>query len=105
MRLAATTSVDQLPTLLNNETFVLYTAFDPVPIERPYIAAEISADDSTENLLSSFRAGDSASTEGINDIDIYVNGPLLEGTRYTAFIWGFAPAVPVSGSPSMEDHC
>ena len=65
--------------------------------DTPYIASEISS--SGYSVLSSrvFVVGDENKTRNVNDFpELYRNGPLLQLTNYSVFVWGFLPAIPPS---------
>ena len=81
--------------LMDNSSFTTYS--DNIPVNIPYIVAEISASNLTLSSTTSFTLGDEAATMRLNDQPIlYRNGPLTQGTQYTAFLWGFPPSVAVS---------
>ncbi len=76
----------------DNSSFTNYSASVPLT---PYIAAEIRADNYQPSTF--FILGDESGTRGINDFpDLYRNGPLEQGSTYTAFVRAFSPTVPVS---------
>ena len=77
----------------DNSTFTNYSS--DVPLDRPYIVAEISTNNYSQGMT--FLLGDEARTRSINDFpDLYRNGPLEPETSYVAFVWGFSASVPVS---------
>ena len=55
----------------------------------PYIAAEGLA----SLIPAEFILGDDNVTRTFNDIPLYTNGPLLEGTRYSVFVRAFVRTV------------
>ncbi|XP_064387090.1 receptor-type tyrosine-protein phosphatase S-like isoform X2 [Halichondria panicea] len=74
----------------DNSSFTNYSASVPLT---PYIAAEIRADNYQPSMV--FILGDESGTRGINDFpDLYRNGPLEQGSTYTAFVRAFSPTVP-----------
>ncbi len=77
----------------DNNSFTNYSA--NIPPLRPYIAAEIRSDNYAP--LTDFTLGDDTGTRGINDFpDRYRNGPLEQGSTYTAFVRAFSRIVPAS---------
>ena len=79
----------------DNSSFTMYS--DDIPVNVPYIVAEISASSLTLSTTTNFILGDEGNTEFLNDQPtLYRNGPLTQGTEYTAFLWGFPPNVAVS---------
>ena len=79
----------------NNNSFVSYS--ENIPVNTPYVVAEIDATRITISESTSFLLGDETATASLNDQPSrYRNGPLSAGTEYTAFLWGFPPSVPVS---------
>ena len=94
MKVGESFNLDQDPTLSfpDNSSFTTYST--SIPVDTPYIVAEITV----SRLPSSFILGDGNGTRALNDFpNRYHNGPLEEGTQYAVFVWGFSPAVPVSG--------
>ena len=85
----------------NNNTFTMYS--DNIPLNTPYIVAEISALNISD--ITTFVLGDERGTERFNDELMYRNGPLTQGTQYTAFLWGFPPSVAVSWRYNNHFYC
>ena len=88
---AIDTTQDPLQRFPDNSSFTTYSSVEPGV---PYIVAEIDS----MNYPTTFVLGaDDNSSTSLNDLpELYRNGPLTPGTSYTAFVWGFAPSVPVS---------
>ena len=78
----------------DNSSFTTYS--DDIPLNTPYIVAEIAASNLTLSSNTNFILGNEGATAGLNDQPMYRNGPLTQGTQYTAFLWGFPPSVAVS---------
>ena len=77
----------------NNSTFTTYSS--SVPVGTPYIVAEIGSNNYDPSMT--FVLGDEESTMRINDFPhLYMNGPLQQGSTYTAFVRAFAVSVLVS---------
>ena len=77
----------------NDTQFTNYSS--SVPAGTPYIVAEISSNNYDPSMT--FVLGDEEGTMRINDFpDLYRNGPLQQGSTYTAFVRAFAVSVPVS---------
>lgn len=75
----------------DNSSFIRYSTAD-IPVNAPYVVAELSASTYSENR--GFFLGNEADTTPLNDFpNLYMNGPLMEGSTYTAFVWGFAHSV------------
>ena len=87
-------SLDRSPTdtFPDNSSFSLYS--DDLPLNTPYIVAEIDA--SRVTGPTNFLLGNETATATLNDVGGYRNGPLTPGTPYTVFMWGFPPSVAVS---------
>ena len=76
---------------------------DP-PANTPYIVAEMSAD-TYRKYRELFVIGDESETRELNDFpELYHNLPLLPGSRYTAFVRGFAPFIPPSRVGGSANH-
>ena len=76
----------------DNSRFTNYSS--SVPADTPYVAAEISSANYQPSMT--FVLGDEKATMSINDFpDLYRNGPLQQGSTYTAFVRAFAVGVPV----------
>ena len=81
----------------DNSTFTNYSS--SVPANTPYVAAEISS--ANYQPSTTFVLGDEEGTMDINDFpDLYRNGPLQQGSTYTAFVRAFSTPVSVSKSSS-----
>jgi len=85
------TTQDPIEVFPDNSTFTAYSSVLP---GLPYVVAEI---DSTNYPATFVLGDDDNSSTSVNDLpEFYRNGPLTPGMSYTAFVWGFAPSVPVS---------
>ena len=82
----------------DNDTFQSYSA-SPQP-DTPYVVSEMSAS-SYQSLASGgvFYLGDENRTRAGNDFpELYRNGPLVAGRRYSMFVWAFAHSIPSQSS-------
>ena len=74
----------------SNSSFTFYV--NSVRFNEPYIVAEISS--GNYQMARRFVIGSNGSNM-FNDNSKYFNGPLTSNTRYTVFVWGFAPVPQV----------
>ena len=81
----------------DNDTFQSYSA-SPQP-NTPYVVSEMSAG-SYQSLASGvFYLGDENRTRAGNDFpELYRNGPLVAGRRYSVFVWAFVHSIPSQSS-------
>ena len=85
----------------NNSVFTNYSS--SVPANTPYVAAEIRSANYQPSMT--FVLGDEEGTMSINDFpDLYRNGPLQQGSAYTAFVRAFPFPVAVSKFSSKILH-
>ena len=83
----------------DNSSFDRFSSDTPANV--PYIVAEMSAATYLQNRYSLI-LGDEDVSRTLNDFpDLYRNGPLMPGSRYTAFVWGFPPSIPPQ-SPKVK---
>lgn len=87
----------------DNTSFATYSRY--IPINTPYIVAEMSKDIYLQ-AIRFFVLGDENSTQVLNDFpNLYRNGPLLPGSIYTVFVRGFVHSIPPKSAQVCLSCC